>query len=379
MEQKAEDDKNIHRRDFIKNALISGVAVSLQHENRFAELDKNWNKGGQELNAGANKLMALFNLKYPIFQAAPGGETLAIALANAGAMGALSMSWLSSDDAFEIVTRMKTATKGNFYGNYVLHFEPKSLDKALEAGIPCVQFSWGIPSKKIVSKIKAAKVKLGIQVASRENAKSALEHNPDFLICQGVEAGGHVQANEPLLASLKDVLAEAKDVPVLAAGGIATGHDIRKMINAGASGTVIGSRFIATHESDLHDEYKRSLVNAGKDSTVFTTCFNREWFALHRVLKNKTFQIWQAAGCPLPGNRPGEDDVIAGGKNGDTIKRYSITSPKKWMHGNVTELAMYAGEGVENINDISSAKEILLRLWEEFKNDTTSRRDGLKA
>ncbi|WP_204278513.1 hypothetical protein, partial [Enterobacter kobei] len=79
-----------------------------------------------------------------------------------------------------------------------------------------------------------------------------------------------------------------------------------------------------------------SLVNAGKDSTVFTTCFNREWFALHRVLKNKTFQIWQAAGCPLPGNRPGEDDVIAGGKNGDTIKRYSITSPKKWMHGNVT-------------------------------------------
>ncbi len=368
MPKKSKVDDNTQRRGFIKSVLTLGAAFSLQNVNSFAVCGKEKNNESPELTDGAKKIMALFNLKYPIFQAAPGGETLASTLANAGAMGALSLTNTSSEDAFEMVKRTRIATKGSFYGNYILHFEVKSLDRALEAGIPCVQFSWGIPSKTIVSKIKAAKIKLGIQVASKENAKAALDHNPDFLICQGVEAGGHVQANEPLLSSLKEILAEAKEVPVLAAGGIATGHDIRKMLNAGASGTVIGSRFVATKESDLHDEYKQSLVDADKGSTVFTTCFDREWFALHRVLKNKTFQMWQAAGCPLAGNRPGEEDIVAKGDNDFTVKRYSLMPPVQWIHGNVTELAMYAGEGVENIKDIPFAKDLLLRLWKEFNN-----------
>lgn len=368
MQIKTTKDGNNQRRSFIKSALTLGVAFSLEDINKLTAFSKENNITSSKLNDGAKKLMTLFNLKYPIFQAAPGGETLATTLANAGAMGALSMTNTSPEDAFEMVKRTRTATSGSFYGNYVLHFEVKSLDKALEAGIPCVQFSWGIPNKTMVSKIKAANAKLGIQVSSKENAKAALDNNPDFLICQGVEAGGHVQANEPLLTSLKEVLAEAKDTPVLASGGVATGHDIRKMLNAGASGAVIGSRFVATKESDLHDEYKQSLVKAGKGSTVFTTCFDREWFALHRVLKNKTFQMWQAAGCPSAGNKPGEEDIIAKGDNNFTVKRYSIMPPVQWLTGNVNELAMYAGEGVERINDIPSAKDLLIRLWKEFGN-----------
>ena len=274
MSTKTTEDGNNQRRNFLKNALTFGAAFSLKDVNSFAVFEKQRDQEGFELNDGAKKIMTLFDLKYPIFQAAPGGETLAIALANAGAMGALSFSQTSPEDAFKTVTTVKAATKGSFYGNYILHFEPASLDKVLEAGIPCVQFSWGIPSKTIVSKIKAAKVKLGIQVASKENAKAALDHNPDFLICQGVEAGGHVQANEPLLASLKEVLAEAKDVPVLASGGISTGHNIRQMVGAGAAGAVMGSRFMATKESDGHIEYKQALVEANENSTVFTTCFN---------------------------------------------------------------------------------------------------------
>ena len=219
MPTKATEDGNNQRRSFIKNALTLGAAFSLKHVNSFAAFEKERNKEGSELNDGTKKIMTLFNLKYPVFQAAPGGEILAIALANAGAMGAISLSMTSPEDAFKRIAKVKSATNGNFYGNYILHFQPDSLDKALEAGLPTVQFSWGIPSKTIVSKIKTAEAKLGIQVASKENAKAALDHNPDFLICQGVEAGGHVQASEPLLNSLAEVIAEAKEIPVLASGG----------------------------------------------------------------------------------------------------------------------------------------------------------------
>jgi nitronate monooxygenase len=368
MAMKTKNNGNTSRRNVIKSSIALGAAFSLNHIKAFGGFEKEKSEESADLSEKTKKLMKLFNLKYPIFQAAPGGEKLAITLANAGAVGALSMTWASPEDTFELVTKMKAATKGSFYGNYVLHFEPKSLDKALEAGIPCVQFSWGIPSKAIVTKIKAANAKLGIQVASKENAKAALEHNPDFLICQGVEAGGHVQANESLLHSLKDVIVEAKEVPVLASGGITTGHDIRKILSTGAAGVVMGSRLIATMESDIHDEYKQSLVDAGLNSTVFTTCFNRDWFALHRVLKNKTYQMWQAAGCPLEGNRPGEDDIVAKGPDDYIVKRYAIKSPSQWLHGNVTELAMYAGEGVVNIKDIPSVNDLLILLWKEFKN-----------
>ena len=78
--------------------------------------------------------------------------------------------------------------------------------------------------------------------------------------------------------------------------------------------------------------------------------------------------MWQAAGCPLEGNRPGENEIVAKGHDGFTVKRYSTMPPFQWLNGNVTELAMYAGKGVVNIKDIPSANDLLIRLWKEFKN-----------
>jgi len=321
-----------------------------------------------ELSERAKNLMTTFNLKYPIFQAAPGGEALAAAVAAEGAMGALPLTWITPEEAFQQVARLIAMTKGNFYGNYALHFEPATFDKALEAGLPIVQFSWGIPTNEMISKIRAAKAKFGIQVSSKANAKAALDTNPDFLICQGIEAGGHIQASEPLLFSLQEIVDEAKQVPVLAAGGITTGHDIRKALETGAAGVVLGTRLIATRESEIHDEFKNALVEAGKDSTVLTTCFSDGWFAQHRVLKNKTFLNWQAAGCPLAGNRPGENDIIATKPDGSKVKRYAFLSPRKGTQGSIREFALYAGEGVEKIKDIPTVADLLRRLWKEYQN-----------
>lgn len=264
--------------------------------------------------------------------------------------------------------RLNKETKGNYYANYVLHFEPKSLDKALEAGCPNFQFSWGLPSREIVSKIKNAGAKFGVQVAGRQNAEKALALKPDFLFCQGLEAGGHIQASQYLRDALPGVLEIAGEVPVLVSGGISTGEDIRRAINNGAAGAVLGTRFNATKESESSDFYKQKLVEAGENGTVYTNCFNRSWDAMHRVLRNSTFLQWEAEGCPLIGKKPGEGEVIAKGSGGYDIIRYSGHEPVQGVTGDLEAMCMYAGEGVTKINDIPGASELIERLWKEFEN-----------
>ena len=328
----------------------------------------------QVLSETTKKLLADYNLKYPIFQAAPGGQDLAIAVAKSGGMGAVALSFDSPDYAFKVVNRMTNATNGNFYGNYVLSVPPKSLDRALEAGCPIIQFSWGIPSQNIVNKVCYGGAKLGIQVSSNLGAKKALSCDPDFLICQGIEAGGHVQGTSSLLESIEGILELAGPVPVLAAGGIANGQDFRQVLKAGAAGAILGTRFMATRESDAHDDYKRELVEAKGDSTVYTICFDKEptfatgtWNSSHRVLRNSTFIEWEAAGCPLSGSKPGETDVVATHPIYGETFRYETMSPVTGHEGSLEAMALYAGEGVGKVKDLPSADALLERLWKEFK------------
>lgn len=358
------NSENSSRRDFIRKGLTLGVGATLSSLNTHGVQGQSLADNTEK----SKKLMALFNLKYPIFQAAPGGEKLAIAIANKGGMGAIGLN-------AESVKRVKASTKGSFYCNHILSWgDPTSetLDEVLEAGPAAIEFSWGIPSKETASKIKSSATKLGIQVASKNGAKAALDLGADFLFCQGVEAGGHVQAYNTLYDELKEVLEVSPNIPVLAAGGIATGHDIRKALSAGASGVVMGTRFIATQESDIHDEYKKSLVQAGENSTVFTNCFNKlndgEWPAMHRVLRNKTFEMWEGAGCPLPGSKPGEKDIIATRPDSSPLERYSLMPPLQGFQGQVTELAMYAGQGVSKVKDLPTASDLIDRLWKEYEN-----------
>ncbi len=324
-----------------------------------------------DLNVRAKAFMETYGLDYPIVQAAPGGERLAHAVASAGAMGALSMSWATPEDGYDTVSRMRATTHGNFYANYILHGEPVTLDTVLEAGCPTVQFSWGLPSTEVVAKIRGAHARFGIQVSSRQNAERALELLPDFLICQGIEAGGHVQGTSVLSNVLLEILAVAEEVPVLASGGISTGHDIRRVINAGAAGAVLGTRFMATVESDVNDVYKRALVEAGVNSTVYTNCFNRDWQAMHRVLRNSTFLAWEAAGGPLAGSKPGEDDIVVIEDDGSEVMRYS-SGGQGAKKGQLEAVALYAGQGVDQVNDLPHAADLVARLWREFKSDTAN-------
>ena len=321
--------------------------------------------------ARASALMAAFGLRYPIFCAGFGLSAtpeLAVAVSNGGGLGALGTgSAASADMVRERISRTKSGTSRPFAVNYLLAFDPLTLPVALDAGAPIIQFAWGIPTAENVAAIRKAGAKMGIQVSSVAGARRALDAGADYLICQGTEAGGHVQATKALYDVLPAVLEEAKTVPVMAAGGIANGAHIRRALLAGASGVLIGTRFVATKEAGAHNEYKGAITRATASDTVLTVCFQDGWpNAPHRALRNRTLEMWEAAGCPPAGRRPGEGDILATNAiTGATKRRYGAASPVQDDRGTIVEMALWAGQGVDAIRDIPSAGELVGRLWKE--------------
>ena len=295
----------------------------------------------------AKALMHAFALKYPIFQAPHGNQTcpeLCIAVANAGAMGSLAAFIFESDEtARNAISKVTSATKGNFFVNFVLQFGAKELQATLDAGAPIIEFSWGVPTKAMVAAVRASKAKLGIQVVNAESTRVALDLGADFLVCQGTEAGGHVEASRGLYETLQIVLQEAGETPVIAAGGIGNGEGIYKALAAGASAAALGTRFVATAESTAHPDYKRALVAADAKDTVLTICFQDGWPAMHRVLRNRTFTMWETAGCSLPGKRPGEGDVIATQADGTKSPSLRGHSAAPWVCRSVDGFADVGG------------------------------------
>jgi nitronate monooxygenase len=313
--------------------------------------------------------MELFGLKFPIFEAPHGPATcpeLAVAVSNAGAMGALA-DLRSPEVARDAVAKVRSGTKGYFVVNFILQLQNDltSLQAALDSGAPIVQFSWGVPTREMVSAIRAAKAKLGMQITSAESARVALDLGADYLVCQGTEAGGHVQATRGLYEALPIVLEEARQKPVVAAGGIGNGEGIRKALLAGASAAALGTRFVATAESNAHPDYKHAILAAYAKDTALTICFQDGWPAMHRALRNRTFVMWDAAGCPSPGKRPGEGDVVATSSDGTKLLRYRGRMPSRGLEGAVTDCALYAGTGVEFVKDLPAAGELVDRLWRE--------------
>ena len=311
---------------------------------------------------------AALGIRVPIFQAPTGsiaGPELAIAVCRAGAMGAMALTWMDGEAAAEHVRTVLREAGGPFLVNYALAFPPRSLRAALDAGAPVVSFSWGDPSE-YVANVRSAGARLGIQVTSAEGARRALQHAPDFLICQGVEAGGHVQATRSLDAALADVLEAASGIPVVAAGGMGDGAAMAAALNAGASAVMLGTRFVATRESRAHLEYKRLLVEASEADAVLTVCFDGGWpYAAHRVLRNSTLEAWEAAGCPQAGVRPGEGDVVGAGADGADIARYEDTAPRAGFVGEIEAMCCYAGTSCGAVHDVPPVAELVPRLWRD--------------
>jgi nitronate monooxygenase len=281
-------------------------------------------------------------------------------------MGALALTRSAPESARASVAKVRELTKRPFLVNYILAFDPVSLAAALDAGAPVIQLSWGLPTKDMMAAARAAGAKVGVQIGNVAGARAALDLGADYLICQGTEAGGHVQSSAPLYDLLPALLDEAKDTPVLAAGGIGNGQKIRNALMAGASGAVLGTRFVATQESRAHADYKSAILQGHAKDTALSVCFQDGWpGATHRALRNETFVRWEAAGCPAIGKRPGEGDVLATHADGTKVLRYNSYTPGSDLKGTVSELVLYAGQSVDNVKDLPPAGDLVRRLWAE--------------
>ena len=272
------------------------------------------------------------------------GEALATAVSAAGGLGTLGASWTDPGALREQVRAIARATDAPFCVNLVLDFDQdERLEVALQERAPWISFSWGVRAD-LIARAHAGGARVMVQVAAADSAREAASAGADALIVQGVEAGGHVESVVGLLPLLVEV-GNAVSGPLVAAGGIADPTAARAALAAGAQAIAMGTRFVASTECEAHPSYKSALVRAKGDETVLTDLFDIGWPAPHRVLRNSTFDRWEAAGRPPSGSRPGEGDQVARSA-GHPVPRYAVNLPRVDVEGDIEAMAMYSGQGV---------------------------------
>ena len=226
---------------------------------------------------------------------------------------------------------------------------PEAVEAAAGAA-DVVEFSHGDPDPKLVQAGKAGGAVLGWQVGSAAEAISAVDAGCNYVVAQGIEAGGHVRGRQ----ALDDVLREpllAVDVPVVAAGGIGSAARVAALLEAGAAGVRVGTRFVAADEADAHPEYVAKLIAGSRRDTLITEAFSVGWpGAPHRVLRSA---VEAAARLDRP---------VAATLGEREIPRFASTPPTRGTRGEIAAMALYAGESVDAVVRIQPAAEIVGEL-----------------
>src|SRR5688500_9241757 len=178
-------------------------------------------------------------------------------------------------------------------------------------------------------------------------------------------------------ALVSAVLDAGRTLPVVAAGGIADGRGLAAVLMLGAQAAMVGTRFLATDEAFTHDVYRQRVIAAGPDETTYTTAFDGGWpGAPHRVLRNRTLTHWEDAGRPSAPHRPGEGDTVAVDAGGASHQRYEDLMPLPGMHGNLHDMALYAGQSAGLVHETLPAAEVVRRMVQEAESALAPHRAG---
>ena len=315
------------------------------------------------------------NIRVPIWNAGMGigiaGPELAAAVSNARGLGVLGVGGLAEDTIQQNIVSLRRLTSRAFGVNIILPLlQSREIEVCFDERIPLMILFWGDVSPYIKDAHRRD-IQVVAQCGSADEAVAAADAGADGIIIQGTEAGGHVKAYLPLTDNLKATISAVSPLPVIAAGGIANGADIAAALSAGASAVSIGTRFLATKEAMVTDQYKQLVVDASAADTSLTELFDMGWpQAQHRVIRNKTYNDWESNGKLPPGERAGENDPIgfvtqADGKT--ELPRYTIFPPLPNVDAHPDDLALYAGESCERTTEILSAEDLMSRLQDELK------------
>ena len=302
----------------------------------------------------------LLGIEHPLQQAVMGGVSgpeLAGAVAGAGALG-----MLCEFDDEAAAERMTRAVQLGDVGAIGMGFFGQWIDRDLETfemacdRLRAVEVFWSEPDAALVARARRSGAALvGWQVGSLDEALAGVDAGCDFVVAQGREAGGHVRGTLPRQELLELVLSRVS-VPVVTSGGIATAVGVRAAIAEGAAAVRVGTRFVATDESNAHPEYVQALLAATSgDQTVLTTAFGVGWpDAPHRVLASAV-----AAAEQLDRDVVG---LVNGPSGPSPVPRFSVVTPSRNATGHIDAMALYAGTGVGAITALLPAAQVVADL-----------------
>jgi enoyl-[acyl-carrier protein] reductase II len=303
----------------------------------------------------SNRITQLFNISYPIVQAGmiwTSGWELASAVSNAGGLGIIGSGSMYPDILREQIQKCRAATDKSFGVNVPLLYPDidKHMRVIVEEGVKIVFTSAGNP-KTWTSILKEKGITVVHVVSSSVFAKKAEAAGCDAIVAEGFEAGGHNGREETTSLVLIPLVRAAVQIPVLAAGGIASGRQMLAAMVLGAEGVQVGSRFVASEEASAHQNFKNAVIHATEGSTHLSL----KKVVPVRLLKNAFFEQVQAAESNGAGKE--ELEMLLGRGRA-----------KKGMYeGDLENGELEIGQVSAAIRDILPAESILKNLWAEFE------------
>jgi NAD(P)H-dependent flavin oxidoreductase YrpB (nitropropane dioxygenase family) len=301
-----------------------------------------------------NRFCALTGCRLPIQQAGMSRVTtpaLAAAVSEAGGLGMLAVGRQGVGTTKAEVDAVRRLTRHPVGASVLVKFVVAETVAYLAEQMPVVEFFWGWPEAAVVP----AGPVVGWQVGSVEEALAAQDAGCHYVVAQGVEAGGHVRGSVPRRELVPAVRA-AVEVPVVAAGGIGTGDDVREALEMGADAVRIGTRFVASAEADAHPRYLAALIGAGPDDTALTDVFDVGWpDAPTRAL------ACSVAAALASGPDPVGTMLLSDGTRRD-LPRRGPTPPTSTTIGDISAMPFYAGTGVGAVTGRMPAASIVAEL-----------------
>ena len=306
-----------------------------------------------------NRITDLFNIDYPIVQAGmiwASGWRLASAVSNSGGLGIIGSGSMYPDVLREHIQKCKAATTRPFGVNVPLLYPDidKHIRVIIEEKVPIIFTSAGNP-KTWTSVLKREGCKVVHVVSSSRFAKKAEEAGCDAVVAEGFEAGGHNGREETTTMILVPAVCAAVKIPVISAGGIATGRQMLAAMVMGAEGVQMGSRFVASEEASSHLNFKHAVISAQEGDTVLTL----KQLTPVRLIRNKFYEAVQQA--ELRGATLEELQTLLG----------RARAKKGMFEGELDEGELEIGQVSALIKDILPAAVILKNIWAEFSEALT--------
>ena len=302
----------------------------------------------------SNRITQLFGIKYPIIQAGmvwTSGWRLASAVSNAGGLGIIGSGSMYPDVLQEHIQKCKKATSRPFGVNVPLLYPDidKHIEIIIKEGVKIVFTSAGNP-KTWTNVLKENGVTVIHVISSSKFAKKAEDAGCDAVVAEGFEAGGHNGREETTTMVLIPAVVNAVKIPVIAAGGIATGRQMLAAMVMGAEGVQMGSRFVASEEASSHLNFKNAVINSQEGDTILTM----KQLTPVRLIKNKFYFEVQKA----------EEH----GANVEELKNLlgRARAKKGMFEGDLEEGELEIGQVSANLDEIKPAARIIEEVWSEF-------------